>query len=299
MLASRLWAVCTFLLIPDLLWANGEVNREDNRSVQVILGGDKQKAIELEARQAPLRQVIDEIAGKTGTRIRYSVLPEELVTATCAGETVKQVMMCLLGPEADLLFQYSGDAAKGKIEARPIEVRILASTFAEGDPAGCAPDSARCEAGEREEPDTSRMSPAKTDSVRSVPDNIDKLLEMAKAQDPNERANALERLASVEGLDEATLYDELEKALSDEDGEVRAQAVSGLALKRGAGAIDVLKSALHDSDASVRLMAVDGLMTDEQGITLLREALRDSDETVRALAALRLEFGSDVEVAHR
>jgi hypothetical protein len=60
-----------------------------------------------------------------------------------------------------------------------------------------------------------------------------------------------------------------------------------------------LKSALHDSDASVRLMAVDGLMTDEQGITLLREALRDSDETVRTLAASRLEFGSDIEVARR
>jgi hypothetical protein len=291
--------VCMFLSIPDLLWADGEVNRRDTRSVQVILGGDKQKAIELEARQAPLGQVIDEIASKTGTRIRYSVLPEELVTATCAGETVKQVLMCLLGPEADLLFQYSGDAATGKIEARPIEVRILASTFAEGDAAGCAPDSARCGTVLRNEPDTSRTSPAKTDRVRSVPDNIDKLLEMTRAQDPYERANGLERLASVEGLDEATLYDELEKALSDEDGEVRAQAVSSLALKRGVGAIDVLKSALHDSDASVRLMAVDGLKADGQGITLLREALQDSDETVRALAALRLEFGSDVEVAHR
>jgi hypothetical protein len=292
MAAGTLWAVCSLSLSLALSPASATLGSGEDQRVQVLVAEEKQGGIGLEVRQAPLAQVFAEISKKTGVRVIHPALPAEPVSAACRGATVKQVLTCLLGSDADLMFRYSGDAAKDRSEPRLMEVRVLASTFEGGGSAGCAQDSARCGVEVREASDPSRMNPAKTE-----PEDIGKLLEMAKARDPDERARALERLVSVEGVDEATLYDELEKALSDEDGEVRAQAVSGLALKRGAGAVDILRTALHDSDASVRLMAVDGMAADEQGIALLQEALGDSDETVRSLAALKLKSGPDVNVA--
>lgn len=290
MLAGRLWAVGTLLLIPDLLLADGKVSHREKPNVQVIISGDKQEAITLEARQAPLGQVMDEIAGKTGTRVHYSVLPEELVTATCAGATVKQIMECLLGPDADLMFRYPSGFSKDDSPGRPVELWVLGSSFGDRQfSEGARGSGLRAAAGVREDAGQHlQTKTAQTDSTQSKPEDIGKLVEMASGEDPAERANAIARLAADERADEAILRNTLGKALSDEDADVRAQAVYGLARRGGAGISAMLQAALHDRDESVRLMAVGSAGTDAQGVALLREALTGSDETVRALAAMKL-----------
>lgn len=57
----------------------------------------------LEARQAPLAQILKTIADKIGAQIHYSVLPQEPVTATCAGKTTQAVMECLVAKQIGLI----------------------------------------------------------------------------------------------------------------------------------------------------------------------------------------------------
>lgn len=72
-------------------------------SIQITLTEQKDSAIHLEARQAPLGQILKEIATKTGAIIHYSVLPETPVTATCAGANIGQVMDCLVAKQVGLV----------------------------------------------------------------------------------------------------------------------------------------------------------------------------------------------------
>jgi HEAT repeat protein len=81
----------------------------------------------------------------------------------------------------------------------------------------------------------------------------------------------------------------LQTALSDEDPNVRGQAVYAVVRRGGVEATAVLQDALQDSALPVRLMAVDGLGTDEESIALLKQALTDSDQAVRELAAMKLK----------
>jgi HEAT repeat protein len=111
---------------------------------------------------------------------------------------------------------------------------------------------------------------------------------MAAVSDAAQKLEGLSRLAGQGAADDAAVRQTLERALSDEDPNARAQALYGLARLEGAGAVGMLQDALHDSDVSVRLMAVDSAGHDAQGAALLQQALGDADETVREFAAMRL-----------
>lgn len=278
---TRLWTVFCLLLLPALSMAEGG-NDSEKQSVRITLNGGKQdKKIVLEASQAPLARVFGEITRSTGMRIHYPGSQQALVTRTCTGETAKRVMQCLLGSDADLMFRYSGN-----LSAWPAEAWVLGSNFDAVDASASSgqsnpgPDNS---AGAKGEP----SNDAETDAA--APEEIAKWLELTGSENPEQRASALSHL-TASGSADATVYRNLlERALSDEDAEVRAQAVYGLAKHGGAETPAMLQSALHDGDASVRLMAVDSMGTDAEHIELLREALTDSDETVRTLAALKLE----------
>lgn len=261
LLVGRLWAVCALLPVSDLSFA--ETDRQELSGVHVAVAGNQHKLIALEARQAPLKRVIDELAGKTGTRVHYSFLPDEQVTAQCVGTTVKEVLGCLLGADADLVSRSSG----GSPGQQP-EVWVLASSFAKRQPFEAEPD-----AGE----------------PLAIPKDTGQEAKPAPAEDPAQRAQAIARLAADGQADDDGQRRALEDALADPDAQVRAQAVYGLAQRGGADASAALQAGLHDSDASVRLMAVDSVGLDPQGLALLQQALADSDETVSAMAALKLE----------
>jgi HEAT repeat protein len=111
---------------------------------------------------------------------------------------------------------------------------------------------------------------------------------MTSSDDPQARTQALASLAARGNRKDPAVQSAFRAALVDEDANIRAQAVSGMARIAGAGAAVILREALRDRDSSVRLMAVDSAGADAEGALLLQEALADRDETVRALAAIKL-----------
>ncbi len=292
MLTNRFLPAYALLLMPGLLLADGKTGDGERLSVRMIGDGRGQQLMAVEATQVPLERVIGEIAARKGTRIHYSVLPREPITATCVGDTARELMRCLLGSDADLVFSGPRRGSGTDSREQPAELWVLGSSFADTRGGASAADSGRC----AELPVRHAAKPRTTtaithvDAIASLPEEPGKLLEMASgADDPAQRANAIARLSADGRVDEDTLRNTLGNALVDADASVRAQAVYGLARHGGAGAASVLQEALGDSDASVRLMAVDSAGVDSQGLALLRQALADSDETVSALAALKLE----------
>ncbi|MBK8815775.1 MAG: HEAT repeat domain-containing protein [Methylococcaceae bacterium] len=231
----------------------------------------------LEVRQMPLGQVLKRIEAETQVPIHYSVLPEGLVTATCVGSALKTILECLLDRKADLIVRYSAD--KIQSNGTILETWVLGSRL-DGAVARNCPvplehyiDATTLPENQQEE-EVARL-------------RTQELLKMARSENPEERASAIGAFLSEGGEDDPEITAALEHALTDEDGNVRAQAVSNLS-HRGDNASNssIVQEALQDSSPDVRMMAVDSITDDE---ALLRLAIQDSDETVRSLAGLKLE----------
>jgi len=238
-------------------------------------------ALQVEAKQADLGKLLDEVALKTGIKLHYSVLPKVPVTATCVGATAKQVLECLLGANVDIAFRYPENkaVAPGQ-QVNPEEVWILGSSLHAQDNAGngCALSSSAAVSSKL------AVENASTDNVSPT----QQLLRQAKAKSVNERAEAIASLAVDEGSEnDASVRTAIEKALSDKSAQVRAQAINALAFREGEAAVSgQLQQALQDSDAGVRMMAVDNIESDT---ALLQQALQDKDTAVRDLAQLKLD----------
>ena len=277
-IVTRLWMACTFLLIPGALLAGGDVGNTGEQKIRLVMTKETGVELQLEVRQAPLAQVLDSIANKTGVRINYSVLPDGLVTATCVGSTVKRLMECLLVRKADLVFRFSRQPSKPEPVGRPEEVWVLGAKFGADQT-----NSVVCSS-----PGSQQQKLPEPANIKTglEPDQTDDLVKMASSKIPAERAEAIGRLLAGGRKGDPRVKETLEAALSDPDAKVRVQALSSLAHREGAGASAALHEAMHDSDVSVRLTAVDNAKDD---LTLLQQALNDSDATVRQLAGIRLE----------
>ena len=107
--------------------AKTPVKTSDKALTDLVISDNKGSELQLEVRQMPLAQVLDTVARKTHVPIHYSVLPEGLVTATCVGTTLKQVLECLLDRKADLIVRYSRDPAKADSKGQVAEAWILGS----------------------------------------------------------------------------------------------------------------------------------------------------------------------------
>jgi len=248
-------------------------------SLMVKVNPSVNTALQVEAKQANLSKLLDEISLKTGISLHYSVLPKAPVTATCMGATAKQVLECLLGGNVDMAFRYPENktAAAGQ-QVNPEEVWILGSSLHGPDNAGngCASSSA-----------ISKKLAGENDSADNTSPTL-QLLRKANAKTANDRADAIANLAVNEDSEnDASVRTVLEKALSDKSAQVRAQAINALAFREGEAAVSgQLQQALQDSDAGVRMMAVDNIESDR---TLLQQALQDKDAGVRDLAQLKLD----------
>jgi HEAT repeats len=283
---AKLFTAC---VIAGLLLLNAAFSAEQTPSteghVEWIISDDKGSELLLEVRQMPLQRVLSTITAKTGVPIHYSVVPEGLVTATCVGATLKQIMECLLARKADLIVRYhkpsSQIQAKGSDKNQPVEMWVLGSQFT---------DATNCSGSivsQQTINNSSVKSPdSQADAAVSEPDQTDDLLKSAKSKDAATRANAIGALMSGGRVDDAKVKTALEEALNDPNANVRAQAVSSLAHREGSAATAALQDALHDTDAGVRLMAVDGIGSNP---ALLQQAINDDDETVRNLAISKLE----------
>ncbi|MGY6215809.1 HEAT repeat domain-containing protein [Methylolobus aquaticus] len=238
----------------------------------------------LDARAAPLGAAIDELSRVAGVAIHYSVLPKEVVTATCAGTSLLTVLACLVGPAVNVVAVDAADAARGGSEGQANGLWITGSSLAprgetgESGAGGCTPAAGRKPIRSDRDIRTARLTrKEKAD-----------LIEKSTGQDAVQRADAVARLVLETGQGDVELRRVLEAGLTDKDARVRVQAVYGLAREPSPEALPALREALHDVDPDVRLMAVDSIGADAAMRPLLEEALGDSDETVRQVAATKL-----------
>ncbi|PPD47640.1 MAG: hypothetical protein CTY13_05480, partial [Methylobacter sp.] len=186
-------------------------------------------ALQVEAKQADLAKLLDEISLKTGIKLHYSVLPKVPVTATCVGATAKQVLECLLGENVDMAFRYPENKSASVQRVNPEEVWILGSSLHAQDNAGngCSSSSAAVS--------------SKLAGENGIADNASptlQLLRKANAKSVSDRADAIANLAVDEGSEnDPSVRTALEKALSDKSAQVRAQAINALAFREGEAAV--------------------------------------------------------------
>ncbi|MEQ1560606.1 MAG: HEAT repeat domain-containing protein [Methyloglobulus sp.] len=243
-------------------------------NIQLTLSKHANTAIRLEARSAPLAQILKVIADKTGVNIHYSVLPEAPVTATCVGENVGQIMDCLVAKQVGLV-------AHKPQKDKPAEFWLLGSSVGSCQAVTVAPVVPPIAAAEQQ---PSAEEQAQAD--QSMQEQSDHLLEQAKAKDPGQRAEAITNLISGGMKDDPNVRKVLEEALADKDASVRANAISALAQREGEGAAEQLRQALNDTDVNVRMIAVDSAGNNS---VLLQQALADKDPMIRDFATSKLE----------
>lgn len=212
--------------------------------------------ISLEVRAAKLAEVLDALGRQTGVPIRHDDALAETVTLSCHGDNLESTLRCLLGTDASLLVTYAEGA--GKYGQRRVEsIKVLSA-------------------------------PAEHPALSSAPGTLDAVMAMTRSADPEQRALALERLRRLPDVADDTLRRVYQSALNDTDGDVRAEAVSGLSLLDDEGSFPLLSSAMSDAHPSVRLAALDGMDLNQDSRPIYEQALNDPDEDVRELAALRL-----------
>lgn len=295
-------AQCSLLLAPSIAFA-GEAQQGTIDVAVIDAATPASTSIRLEARHARLEQVIDAIARKTGVRVHQRDLPEEFVSAVCAGTSVKQVLECLLGPSANLIVRYPdggnsvNSLTKSANAAQPAELWVLGKSTGAQSAAINTTSNGRCDpphtpVEQVTVEDNALANAAIVPTVADPAANNDtpvvdtrSLMNLATADDPTQRADAVARLAAEASKTDRAVQRTLQVALQDENPEVRAQAVFGLAGSNEAWAVAALEDAMQDENVDVRLMAVDSAAANSK---VLHAALSDADETVRSIAALRL-----------
>lgn len=266
--------------------ANDPAMTPSNAMADLVMTDSKGSEFQLKVKQMPLAQVLDSIAHKTQVPIHYSILPEGLVTATCVGATLKQVLECLLNGKADLIVNNPQGLANSDSKGQVAEAWILGSRLADATDTATATAIAECPISVGQTADNGSFTLSqKLQDAEAAADRIDELLKTAQSKNPTDREEAIgQLLAEAQGNPEINAV--LERALTDPDENVRAQAISSLAHREGANATGAIQVALNDDSADVRLMAVDSITND---VGLLQQAVNDSDETVRSLATVKLE----------
>jgi hypothetical protein len=228
----------------------------------------------LEIRQAPLAKVLKEISTKTGVRIHYSVLPEVPITATCGGATARQLMDCLVAKQLGLIVH---DDQQNK----PAEFWLLGSSV------GHCQAVAIGDSKNISKTVSAELTPKQQAMLAQIQqEQSDRLLKQAQAKNPEQRAAALANLGSVGLKDDLAVDDALQNALHDPNAEVRAQAISSVLKRGGAGIEKHVEQALNDKSAAVRLATVSAISDD---VGVLQKALNDTDEAVRNLAKDKLD----------
>ncbi len=253
----------------------------DTASPNWVVSNEKGGELMLEVRQLLLSKALDAVAGKIHVPIHYSALPEELVTATCKGNSLKQVLECLLDKKADLIFRYQTGSVNVDGE------RLVAEAWVLGPKANKAAANLESPTVADMTGKGSRAFPTNHKVRKALPDRTDELLAKAQSTISDERVEAIAALLTGGRKGDSDVKAQLEQALTDRDPNVRAQAISSLSHREGSDANGYIQQALLDSSEDVRIMAVEGIVDD---VALLQQAASDSDESVRSLAQIKLEL---------
>jgi hypothetical protein len=281
-LILALFFACLVLCVPAV-FANTEqvsnsLQSSQPASIQITLSKQTDTSIRLEARAAPLGQILKAIADKTGVNIHYSVLPEAPVTATCVGENVSQIMDCLVAKQVGLV-------AHKPQKDNPAEFWLLGSSVGSCQAVTVMPTPLNTAA--RDQLVETAPTPEEQAQIdQANQEQVELLLEqLKKAKSVEQRAEAITNLASVGKIDDPNVHNALDEAMVDKDASVRVQAVGTMSFLDKDNATDYLGRALRDKSPDVRIAVVDkaGSNTD-----ILERAFADSDANVREYAAAKL-----------
>ncbi len=242
-------------------------------SIQLTVAQQPNSLLHLEARSAPLAQILKAIADKTGAQIHYSVLPEAPVTATCVGANVGQIMDCLVAKQVGLV-------AHKPTQDKPAEFWLLGSSV--GSCQAVTVASSPIQAAAVQQPTPEQQAQAEL----ALQEQTDRLLKQTQSKDPNQRAEGIGNLGAVGPKDDPAVDEALRNAMTDTNADVRAQAIRAIVQRGGEEVANQVGLALKDNDVNVRLTAVSDIQDDE---TLLQQALNDSDQSVRDLAKDKLQ----------
>lgn len=217
-MGARWRRVCTacLLLVPGLSSVGADDGNENLNlpHAGVRLTRDEEGVLRLEVNRASWDQVFAEIAGRAGVQVHHAGLPPVLVSASCVGPSIKDVVECLLGPKASLVFRYSAELSQGVHKAQPVEAWVGMST----------PDTGQCIAGEApEQTQTLQAADSRVKAHSTVPDpELTETLErLAESDKPADRISALSQLAGDKPVAPAMVDRIVENGVADEDPNVR------------------------------------------------------------------------------
>ncbi len=246
-----------------------------NPAIQLTQTQERDSALQLETRDAPLGQILKTIAAKTGAVIHYSVLPEAPVTATCVGADVGQIMDCLVAKQVGLV-------AHKPRKDRPAEFWLLGSSV--GSCRAMTVDYDRLSTLTRKKP-RQRTPEEQARIDQSLQEQSDKMVEQAKSKDIEQRKEAIANLSSVGRKDDPAVQKVLDDAFNDKDPDLRAQAIATMVNLDKENSGEIIVRALRDSDTTVRMAAVDNIYGNRE---LLEQALSDANADVRNFAQAKL-----------
>lgn len=240
----------------------------------VRIGQQGQGMVSIEARNASVEQVVKALSQQTGVAISLRSQGTTQLNVNCPASELKEAIYCLFGRDADLLMEYAVSPGASSFSAYK-KIRILASSL----------DSDSKPLADK----TANNIIESTSSIHLEGNStVESLLAMTRSSKPQQRLDAINRLASDKTVDPALLGRIIEAGLHDQDGEVRAEALCSMARLGLPGNSVLLEQGLADPDVAVRLAAVDNLALDDRGRELLGKLVEDQDPTVKSLVELKL-----------
>ncbi len=227
-------------------------------------------ALTVEVKDAPLEEVLREVARQSGLSIVWYGTISESISISFQRLSLEKALTRILRNHSFAL-AYSQAREGPSKDARLRELWIIPKG-AKGAPV----------------PSTVVVSKTEEDLLREEATDFALLRAALRSDDSWEREDAVEALAEI-GRPEAVQF--LRPALRDEDEDVREAAIAALANIGGDEAALALAIVLQDEDEWFREEAVEALgeIGGESAIRLLEQALEDENEDVREIAADLLE----------
>lgn len=242
--------------------------------------------VSVDARNVPIRAVVDAIAAEVGISTAYGDALEQRITGKFERLPLNRALSRLLRDRSFIL------VLKSPAVAGPADQQGRGWIWIFGDAEAVVveqSDKGRAGAGPLEAATPSGTGATPAEVVRNyiAMQPEDAALMFASAFADGDARARMEALYAVGELGAPAAESLLEQGLADRDPGVREAAVQELAAMGSDEAVAALAVALGDSEVSIRLEAVHALeeIRSPESVALVRRALSDPDASVRETAA--------------
>ena len=286
-------ALCTPALSASAGQASPSLRPSLPSSIRITLSKQAPSAIRLEAKQAPLAQILKQLTAKTGVKIHYSALPSNPITVTCAESSVKTVVECLLGPGSNLAAKMPEKLAKATQALNPGAQAQAAELWILSAPSAISrTDSPKDGAMPAQLTKPAQQKSKHPNIAERDRDQFEETLKQTASKNPEERATALYNLGLSGKTDDPDVKDALRQALTDDDPNVREQAAASIAQSADPALIAELNNL---PKAGLDAGSTTDQSTLSQDVALLQKATRGGEK-------MALEFlknrQSDSQIEH-